>query len=173
MKINYLSLILAAITSFLLIDKCTENKPSEDVKIVRDTIVQLDTHIVRGKPRIIEHWRDTGSIVLDTIQVLQDWSTTYVYQDSVRDGLASIDIIDTISRNTIQGRSIRYVLPTTTITETRTQTIRTKGVSVGLIGTAGSIAAQAQYITPKWNASVGYGTNGIILGAGIMISPRK
>ena len=119
MKVNYLAIIFAAIASFLLLDKCTENKPSDDVKIVRDTIVQLDTQIVRGKPKIIEQWRDTGSIIVDTVQVLQDWSTTYVYADSVRDGLASIDIIDTISRNTIQGRSIRYVLPTTTITETR------------------------------------------------------
>ncbi len=173
MKLSHtISFILGVLISALLLDRCS-TASDDTVTIKSDTVVVLDTHYIKTKPRVINHWRDTGSIVLDTIQVLQDWSSTYVYADSVIDGKASINIIDTVTRNQIVGRSIRYVLPITTITNEITRHTQASGLYAGLIATQVSVSATATWVRPKWSGSVGYGTSGVVLGASIKVPTAK
>ena len=172
MKPYYITILFGAIASFLLLDKCS-SQDTEAPEITRDTVVLINTHYVKGKPKIVTQWRDTGSIIIDTVQVIQDWSTTYVYADSIRKGNVSIDIIDTIKRSEIIGRGVTYTIPTTIITETRTNVVKSHGIALGGQVWRNNISVNAQYINPKWNASVGYGTQGGVFGAGVMIFPIK
>ena len=102
---------------------------------------------------------------------MQDYTTSKVYSDVVRNDTLAITITDTISRNAIQGRSVAYVLrlPTKTITNTITTTRAVSGLYIGLYGTQQSIGAQAVWVAPRWLGSVGYGTNGVQLGVGVKI----
>lgn len=170
MKLSHiLSFVLGIVLAVLVLDKCNTS-PNETVQTRIDSVVVLDTQFVNTKPRIDTYWRDTGRVVLDTVQVLRDWSSTYVYADSVRDGDARIDIIDTVTRNTITGRSVRYVLPTTTITQVKTVTKRSGGTYLHLTATQDkNVSASVLVVQPKWTAQIGYGTNGVQVGAGIKL----
>jgi hypothetical protein len=138
-----------------------------------DTVVKFDTitQVVQTKPRLVHLYRTDTLTLLDTAYILQDYTTSKVYHDSIRNDTLAITITDTISRNSIQGRSVAYVLrlPTQTITNTITTTKHVSGLYIGSYGTKQSIGIGATWVAPRWLGSVGYGTNGVQLGVGVKI----
>jgi hypothetical protein len=138
-----------------------------------DTVTSFDTitQTVQTKPRLVHTYRTDTLRILDTAYIVQDYTTSKVYSDVVRNDTLAITITDTISRNAIQGRSVAYVLrlPTKTITNTITTTKHVSGLYIGSYGTQQSIGAQAVYVAPRWLGSVGYGTNGVQVGVGVKI----
>ena len=138
-----------------------------------DTVVTFDTitQTIQTKPRLVHTFRTDTITQYDTAYIMQDYTTSKVYSDVVRNDTLAITITDTISRNAIQGRSVAYVLrlPTKTITNTITTTRAVSGLYIGLYGTQQSIGAQAVWVAPRWLGSVGYGTNGVQLGVGVKI----
>ena len=138
-----------------------------------DTVVTYDTitQTVQTKPRLVHTYRTDTLRILDTAYIVQDYTTSKVYIDVVRNDTLAITITDTISRNAIQGRSVAYVLrlPTKTITNTITTTRAVSGLYIGLYGTQQSIGAQAVWVAPRWLGSVGYGTSGVQVGVGVKI----
>jgi hypothetical protein len=138
-----------------------------------DTVVTYDTimQTLQTKPRLVHSYRTDTLRLLDTAYIVQDYTTSKVYNDVVRNDTIAISIIDTISSNAIQGRSVAYTLrlPTRTITNTITNTKHVSGLYIGLYGTQQSIGAQAVWVAPRWIGSVGYGTNGVQLGVGMKI----
>jgi len=159
----------------LLLAMYHEGCKTQSVLTRSDTVVTYDTitKTVRTKPRIIEQWRtDT---ILDTVQVVQDYSTAKVYQDSIVSDTLGVFVHDTIQYNSIQGRSISYRLrlPTQTITNTITERKHVSGVYIGAFGSERSVGAQAVYVAPKWLGSVGYGTSGLHVGVAIRLGKIK
>ena len=143
------------------------------VSVRSDTVVTFDTitQTIQTKPRLVHTFRTDTITQYDTAYIMQDYTTSKVYSDVVRNDTLAITITDTISRNAIQGRSVAYVLrlPTKTITNTITTTRAVSGLYIGLYGTQQSIGAQAVWVAPRWLGSVGYGTNGVQLGVGVKI----
>jgi hypothetical protein len=138
-----------------------------------DTVVTYDTitQVVATKPRLVHSYRTDTITQYDTAYIMQDYTTSKVYSDVVRNDTLAITITDTISRNAIQGRGVAYVLrlPTKTITNTITTTKRVSGLYIGSYGTQQSIGIGATWVAPRWIGSVGYGTNGVQLGVGVKI----
>ncbi|CAB4219502.1 hypothetical protein UFOVP1615_6 [uncultured Caudovirales phage] len=138
-----------------------------------DTVVTFDTitQVVATRPRLVHTFRTDTITQYDTAYIMQDYTTSKVYSDVVRNDTLAITITDTISRNAIQGRSVAYVLrlPTKTITNTITTTKHVSGLYIGLYGTQQTIGIGATWVAPRWLGSVGYGTNGVQLGVGMKI----
>jgi hypothetical protein len=112
-----------------------------------DTVVSYDTitRSVATRPRLVHTYRN------DTIV---------------------IRITDTISRNSIQGRSVAYTLrlPTRTITNTITERRAVTGLYLTPYASQDrTIGIGATYVAPRWLGSVGYGTNGVQVGIGVKI----
>jgi hypothetical protein len=143
------------------------------VSVRSDTVVTFDTitQTIQTKPRLVHTFRTDTITQYDTAYIMQDYTTSKVYSDVVRNDTLAITITDTISRNAIQGRSVAYVLrlPTKTITNTITTTRAVSGLYIGLYGTQQSIGAQAVWVAPRWLGSVGYGTSGVQVGVGVKI----
>lgn len=139
-----------------------------------DTVVTYDTikRVVRTKPRLIYTYRTDTVLRTDTAYILQDYTTSKVYEDSVINDTLSIYVKDTISRNSIQGRSVGYVLrlPTRTITNTTTVTKRPSGLYLGAYGSSPATAGlSATFVTPRYLGTVGYGTTGLHVGVGVRL----
>lgn len=138
-----------------------------------DTVTSYDTitQVVATKPRLVHSYRTDTLKQYDTAYIVQDYTTSKVYRDSLVTDTLAVYIQDTILYNAIQGRSVAYVLrlPTKTITNTITQTKHVSGLYIGSYGTQQSIGAQAVYVAPRWLGSIGYGTNGVQVGVGVKI----
>jgi hypothetical protein len=118
-------LIIVLVVAIILIKNCNkETTPSEPITITKvevthDTIVK---EVTRYKPKyitVIEKQYDT-TLVIDTVYVLNDYFSTYVYEDIQKLDSLNLTIRDSVSQNKISSRSIRYELiyPRTTITNT-------------------------------------------------------
>lgn len=138
-----------------------------------DTVVTYDTimQTLQTKPRLFHSYRTDTITQYDTAYIVQDYTTSKVYNDVVRNDTIAISITDTISKNAIQGRSVAYTLrlPTKTITNTITTTKHVSGLYIGSYGTQQSIGIGATWVAPGWLGSVGYGTNGVQVGVGMKI----
>lgn len=138
-----------------------------------DTVISFDTitQVVQTRPRLVHSYRTDTLRLFDTAYIVQDYTTSKVYSDVVRNDTLAISITDTISKNAIQGRSVAYVLrlPTKTITNTITTTKHVSGLYIGSFGTQQSIGVSATWVAPRWIGSVGYGTNGLQVGVGMKI----
>lgn len=146
-----------------------------EVRVVSDTVVTYDTikQTVHTKPRLVHSYRTDTLVQYDTAYIVQDYTTSNVYQDSIVTDTLSIAITDTISRNAIQGRSVAYRLrlPTLTITNTITKTRNVSGLYIMPYGSQSYVGIGAVYVAPKWLGSVGYGTNGVQVGIGVKVLP--
>ena len=139
-----------------------------------DTVTSYDTitQVVATKPRLVHSYRTDTLRLLDTAYIVQDYTTSKVYHDSVVTDTLRIAIIDTVSRNSIQGRSVAYTLrlPTKTITNTITTTRAISGLYITPYASQDrTIGIGATYVAPRWLGSVGYGTNGVQVGVGVKI----
>lgn len=139
-----------------------------------DTVVTYDTimQTLQTKPRLVHSYRTDTLSLLDTAYIMKDYTTSKVYSDVVRNDTIAISIIDTISKNAIQGRSVAYTLrlPTKTTTNTITTTRAVSGLYITPYASQDRIIGiGATYVAPRWLGSVGYGTNGVHLGVGMKI----
>jgi hypothetical protein len=118
-------LIIVLIVIVLLMKNCSkETIPAEPITITKievtyDTIVK---EVTRYKPKyinVIQKQYDS-TLVIDTVYVLNDYFSTYVYEDIQKLDSLNLTIRDSISQNKISSRSIKYELiyPRTTITNT-------------------------------------------------------
>lgn len=119
--------IVVLILIILLLRNCSASKPSaETVNIAKvtvryDTIVKYVHNYIPKYVTKVEYIHDTiiDKRPVDTLAILNDYFTIYVYED--KQSLDSLNIIikDSITQNKIVSRSIDYELiyPITTITK--------------------------------------------------------
>lgn len=147
-----------------------------------DTIVTYDTvdRLVPTKPKpykVIQH--DTIPADVDTQAILAAYYTATEWRDSIVTDTLSIAITDTLSRNAIQGRSVKYTLrlPTKTITHTITKTKHVSGLYVmpyaTPVGPKQGVGLGAIYANHDWLVQAGYGTSGLHIGAGVRVFKTK
>jgi len=161
------------IVAVLLLAMYHEGCETAQTTTLSDTVVTFDTitQILQTKPRLVHSYRIDTLTQYDTAYIVRDYTTSRVYRDSLVTDTLAVYIQDTISHNTIQGRSVAYMLrlPTKTITNTITKTKQSSGLYLGSYGTRQSIGAQAVWVAPRWIGSVGYGTNGVQVGVGVRL----
>lgn len=119
--------IVVLILIILLLRNCSASKPSVETVTITKVEVRYDTivkHVHNYIPEYVtkvEYIHDTiiDKRPVDTLAILNDYFTIYVYED--KQSLDSLNIIikDSVTQNKIVSRSIDYELiyPTTTITE--------------------------------------------------------
>jgi hypothetical protein len=95
--------------------------------VLTEVEVRYDT-IIKYVPKYIPKWEekivtriDTITSLVDTLAILKDYYTKYIYSDTIRiDTIGYAVINDTITRNTIFSRSVatNFLIPVTTVTNT-------------------------------------------------------
>ena len=112
--------------------KCPEPITITKTTVKTDTVVTYKTiekstkvYIPKYTTKIISK---TLPISIDTIAILNDYYSKYVYQDTIKNDSVKIYILDTISKNKIQNRKVKYIIthPTITVTNTITNNIEVK-----------------------------------------------
>jgi hypothetical protein len=155
MKLNkFYIVIIIILTIIILIQKCIgDNKPSLIPKVIKTTDT---TYVVTTKevPLYIPKWKtkvkyihDTTKII-DTVHVLNDYYSTYFYQDSLSSDSLHLYINDSVTQNKIKNRKIKYTLIYPIITTTNTVIEEEKNefyTGVGLVGNSNGI----KYIGPE------------------------
>ena len=111
--------LLVAIAIFLLGKSCSYIKNDPIVVTLVDTVYQQKTHTkyIKGdkipyKVIIDNSHTDT---VRDTITIVKEYLTTKVFTDTFTIDSSKFTIIDTISKNTIQGRQFKAEIREKTI----------------------------------------------------------
>ena len=98
--------------------------PSEPITITKvevryDTIqIVLEKYTPKWKERIVTKY-ETITPLIDTVTILQDYYSKYVYNDTIHINTIGYAVInDTIMRNTIFSRNVstNFLIPTTTVT---------------------------------------------------------
>ncbi len=134
---NYVIIVLSAIVAFFLI---TDSKPVESVVIKTDTLHQQKTFTKYKKGNDIQSYIikvDSVYIpVHDTIKIINDYYAIKAYTDTLRiDTNNSVYIQDTISRNSIIGRSFIAHITEKTIEKTITSERKPKNaLYLGFLG---------------------------------------
>ena len=105
---NVVILLLVAIAIFLLGKSCSYIKNDPIVVTLVDTVYQQKTFTkyIKGKdiPFYIYSEDIETDTVRDTITIVKEYLTTKVFTDTFTIDSSKFTIIDTISKNTIQGR---------------------------------------------------------------------
>jgi len=125
-------LIIILIIIILIIRNCSGNNNIKTnrlpnppqltkVEVSYDTvIVVIEKYIPKWKEKIVTKI-DTLSFPIDTLSILKDYYTKYIYSDTIKiDTIGYAIINDVISLNTIFSRDIKtnFSIPTTTVTNT-------------------------------------------------------
>lgn len=124
---NLTNLLLICIIILLFIQRSCGVKPQEGVSVQTEIVTVYDT--INTESIVYQpHWRtrieydiDTITTPIDTIAILKDYYSQYVYSDTVQvDSFGYIVINDTISKNKIYSRQTEQnlLIPITTITNT-------------------------------------------------------
>lgn len=168
-------IIIVLIAVIVLLRQCSgggEITPTEptvitSTKIKYDTIVkEVPTYIPQVVTKI-ETNIDTLLVErdVDTLSILKDYFSKYVYTDVQKLDSLNLEIIDTISQNRILARHIKYdlIYPTVTNTETKYINAREFYFGFGLNGTKSQlnyVGAQLLYRSKKKQAfGLGVGIN--------------
>ena len=119
-------LIIALVVIILLMRNCSKETTTTSepltitkVEVTYDTIVkEVPKYIPNYIYRINKEYDTT--LIIDTVYVLNDYSSIYVYEDIQKLDSLNLTIRDSITQNKISSRSIKYELiyPKTTITNT-------------------------------------------------------
>lgn len=134
-KDHIYALIIAVLAIIILLQRCGSSPNNCETKIIKDTVWIHKDSTIYSKPQIIktitvpiEQWNteylpDTNYAKL--VKQYQDIVVTYLssnlLQDSIRiDSIGYLKIIDTISHNTVKGRSTSYKFKYPIIKETIT-----------------------------------------------------
>lgn len=133
-------LIVVLIVVILLLRQCGGKEiPGEDVIITKiETEIEIDTISVIV-PKYIPQWRDkylpsdTTYLNVDTAAILQDYLAAYLYSDTIADDSVRIIINDSITRNQIAARDLKYEIlyPIKTITITEEHYLNKREFYVG------------------------------------------
>lgn len=155
----FIGILFIAIVILLVLRKCG-GKPAEIKETIKiDTVykdVKADTFYIPqrfvtylpGKvPKPLEKW-DTLYLIepTDTAAILQGYYSFNLYSDTVKvQDYGSAIISDTVSRNRVLGRGVKYNLKIPEVTKTITRTIIEKKnqfyVGAGMFGNPKEIAA--------------------------------
>lgn len=133
-KKNYLYLIIGVLSFVILLQRCTFDKPITSVPptIKIDTMWVKHDSLIYSKPKVItvikgvpevQYIPDTSyaKLVVQFKSLVDLCTAQNVYSDTLRiDSIGYINVLDTISKNRIKGRSFKYELkyPVTTKTIT-------------------------------------------------------
>lgn len=127
-------IILALIIWFKGCGDPVEPEVKTKIEIVYDTVLKdVPVYIPKWNTRV-EHKIDT---VVDTVEVIKDYYSTYYYQDSLVNDTLSLFINDSIQENKIKSRKINYslILPTKIITNE--VTLNKREIYLGLLSQPG------------------------------------
>lgn len=166
--IPYVIIALLIATLFTRSCEAPNSTTTSDTVLTYDTIKQT----TRTKPKLIHTYRTDTFTRYDTAYILQDYTTSKIYEDSIVTDTLAIRITDTINMNSILGRSVAYTLrlPIRTITNTTTVTKRPSGLYLGAYGSSPATAGlSATFVTPRYLGTVGYGTTGLHVGVGVRL----
>jgi len=133
-KDNFLFIIILVLIVIILMQRCGNgidlanlfnNKPSADTIIKTDTTFvtitkEIPTYIPKWNTKV-EHDIIFDTITkIDTTYVLGDYFATYVYNDTIKKDTITIYINDSIHKNKIKNRNVKYKLLYSTISTTNT-----------------------------------------------------
>ncbi len=106
-------------------------------QIVNRIVRKTDTISVIDSLYIVKYDTILDKMVVDTAKILEDYFSSYVYNDIQDFDSVKFEITDTISQNKIISRDISYTLvrPTITITEKHFINKREFYLGLGLVGT--------------------------------------
>lgn len=133
-KNNFLYLIIGVLSFIILLQRCTSDKPIKPlppvVKI--DTVWMKHDSIIYSKPKIvtvikgipeIQYIPDPSydKLVIQYKSLVDLCTAKNIYSDTLKiDSIGYVNVIDTISKNRIQGRRFKYNLKYPFITKTIT-----------------------------------------------------
>lgn len=125
-KSNFYLIIIGALAIILLLQKCGNgggcnppSQPSQDTVRTVDTVYTtitdtIHTYVPKWKTKI-KYVHDTTRVI-DTVEVIGDYFSTYIYQDSIITDTLKLHIRDSVTQNKIKARDINYSLTFPTIT---------------------------------------------------------
>ena len=133
-KKNYLYLIVAALVSIILLQRCEPDEPITPVPPTTkiDTVWVKHDSVIYSKPKIvtvikgvpeIQYVPDTSysKLVIQYKSLVDLCTAKNVYSDTLKiDSIGYINVLDTISKNRIQGRRFKYDLKYPVVTKTIT-----------------------------------------------------
>lgn len=135
-------LIVALIIIILFLRNCSgDTNPTPDPTIITKIEYKWDT-LHTETPIYIPKWKDRvkykiDTIYIDTNKVVEDYFASYYYEDSISNDSITITIKDTISRNKIKNRALKYSILYPTKTITRDSIVNKRGFYAG-IGVGGT-----------------------------------
>jgi len=162
-------LIIGLVIVILIMRSCSggsgTDTPDEPAVVITKVEVRYDTiikHVPQYVPKIVTRVvRDVDTILItqkiDTLTILKDYFSTYVYRDVIERDSLTLTISDSISQNKILSRNIQYELLYPTVTLTQTEFINRREFYFG-IGAAGTrtqlnyVGAQFLYRSKKKQA---------------------
>ena len=170
--ITTLVLVIAvALLSVLLLNTC-KREPVYVTVTTRDTIPGDSVPYAVTVDRPIPQYIDTGGwryYDIDTLAILRDYLSKVAYNDTLKDdSSAFIAIVDTLSRNRIQSRTLYYanrrptIINNTTITQTIPETMRLYAGAMysAIPGKPAEVGPVVLLTTPKgYGYSYAYGVN--------------
>lgn len=135
-KNNLVSIIILVLLVIILLQRCEAPKPSDQPKVVRDTIWVVKDSLITSKPHvtktilieshdtIINHYiPDTNyaRLAAQYREVVNELLAKNIHSDSIRiDTNGYVKIVDTVQKNLIVGRSIKSKITYPIIKETIT-----------------------------------------------------
>ena len=164
MKYNIIILVLILI---IILQRSCQTAPSASKPIVT-TEIRYDT-IEKEIPVYIPEWqtkvKSDTIIKIDTIEVIGDYFSTYVYTDSLINDSLKLFINDSITQNKIKSRQVNYnlIYPTTIITKEYPTIKRALYYGLEIQGNKdqiNSFGPKLLYTTKNYHAySIGLGIN--------------
>ena len=143
-KNKFYFIIIVILVVVILLQKCggsknTTTSPNNDTITTIDTVYhtvtkEVATYIPKYTTKI-KYIHDVTSTI-DTVFVVNDYNSKYVYNDSLKNDTLSLYINDIIFKNKLLYRNIKYIIkfPTVTINNTVIKNKNEFYTGVGLVG---------------------------------------
>lgn len=173
---NLLLITISALATWILLINGCKETPEIETKTETKVVYKYINKEVKTTPNLIklidtEKLKVFDTLVfIDTQRVILDYYSAKIFSDSIKDDSISISIQDTIFKNSILGRSVRYTLKYPTIYINTKETIKTKPRGLFLSGSIGNqYFGGVTFVNGKYFGSVQYGNGGLLLGGGYKI----
>ena len=164
--INIVFALIAAIVLVVIFKDCTgpgNDTEAQDVNIY-DTVYKVDTVRIESisyvpKYRTVYRTTNTTERVIDTVEVVKEFFEKRVYNDTLRDSLFTVYLVDTIFENKIISRSYSGQILSKTETITKTVYPNPTYISAGAILTSGEkpgISPMLYFTKNKHTVGLGY-----------------
>lgn len=163
MKIKLPYIIILILIIVIILQRSCKSIPSNSEPIV--TIETKYDTIEKEVPVYIPKWHTkietkTDTLTkIDTVEVLGDYFSTYIYMDSIFNDSLKLYINDSISQNKIKSRQVNYSLiyPTTTIIKEYPIQKRELYYGLGIAGNSNSINSFGPKLLYKTKQGTSYG----------------